>query len=368
MLDCREQYDVRTAFAFCASNRNAADLERVAARMLSPFGFAIGRVDGTMSAQARDQRLAPLRQDQRVAGDTEADAVAPTRLVANCRVLAEGVDLPAVDLVVFADAKSSHIDILQCMGRASRVAPGKECGYVLVPVSEAAAEGGSYETAVSVMRAYAEQDEEFREALNALVQSEARFNRTLDVTEWPAVMRQVLVLPEDAMPVQRAVARRRVSTIARELVDTWEVKYGLLLAFVEREGNANVPQGHLENNERLGAWLSKQRSLYKRGRLLSERVQRLEAVGVAWDVMAEQWERMFSLLRAYREREGHANVPATHVEDGERLGGWLSSQRTRYQLRGLSEAERKKRRASALSDEEVERLEEVGVAWTIRRG
>ena len=64
----------------------------------------------------------------------------------NCRVLAEpeGVDLPSVDLVVFADAKQSRVDILQCMGRASRIAPGKEFGYILVPVSEAAAEGGAH--------------------------------------------------------------------------------------------------------------------------------------------------------------------------------------------------------------------------------
>ena len=53
------------------------------------------------------------------------------------------------------------------MGRASRVAPGKEFGYVLLPVSEG--EGDAYATAVNVIRAYAEQDVEFSEALAALV-------------------------------------------------------------------------------------------------------------------------------------------------------------------------------------------------------
>ena len=71
------------------------------------------------------------------------------------------------------------------------------------------------------------------------------------------------------------------------------------------------------------------------------------------------------LLCVYREREGHANVPSGHVEDDERLGVWLTNQRTRYKARGLSEAQRKG--LSALSDEEVQRLEAVGMVWTFRR-
>ena len=63
---------------------------------------------------------------------------------------------------------------------------------------------------------------------------------------------------------------------------------------------------------------------------------------------------------------GHAttptiNVPDRHVEGEVRLGGWLQRQRQRMQARGLSEAERKAKRVSALSDKEVSRLEAVGV-------
>ena len=56
-------------------------------------------------------------------------------------------------------------------------------------------------------------------------------------------------------------------------------------------------------------------------------VRRLEALGVVWDVFAEQWERMHGLLVAYVEREGDANVPDRHVEGGETLGVWLQNQR-----------------------------------------
>ena len=75
---------------------------------------------------------------------------------------------------------------------------------------------------------------------------------------------------------------------------------------------------------------------------------------------------MYGLLASYREREGHGNVPYKHVEDGERLGGWVTNQRKRYRAREWSEAERKQKKVSALSDEEVERLERLGMSWSIK--
>ena len=87
----------------------------------------------------------------------------------------------------------------------------------------------------------------------------------------------------------------------------------------------------------------------------------LEAVGVVWDVAAAQWEKNYALLQRFVEREGHANVPRKHVEDGEQLGQWLGTQRRRWQARGWSEEERKAKKVGPLSDEQVARLEAVGV-------
>ena len=52
----------------------------------------------------------------------------------NARCLTEGVDVPAIDCVVFADPKQSRIDIVQAAGRALRRYPGKDYGYILVPL------------------------------------------------------------------------------------------------------------------------------------------------------------------------------------------------------------------------------------------
>eukprot|EP00908_Phaeocystis_cordata_P006597 Transcript_17215.p1 GENE.Transcript_17215~~Transcript_17215.p1 ORF type:complete len:704 (-),score=227.76 Transcript_17215:191-2302(-) len=109
----------------------------------------------------------------------------------------------------------------------------------------------------------------------------------------------------------------------------------------------SVPTTHVEDGERLGLWLQVQRRRWqargwseeerkakKVSPLSDEEVARLEAVGVVWDVLAAQWEKNYALLQRFVEREGHANVPATHVEDGEQLGAWLRTQRTRWQARG----------------------------------
>jgi superfamily II DNA or RNA helicase len=55
-------------------------------------------------------------------------------LVTNARCLTEGVDVPSVDCVMFADPKNSVVDIVQAAGRALRIYPGKDYGYIMLPV------------------------------------------------------------------------------------------------------------------------------------------------------------------------------------------------------------------------------------------
>ena len=55
-------------------------------------------------------------------------------LMTNARCLTEGVDIPAIDCVVFADRKNSTVDIVQAAGRAMRTAKGKDRGYILIPL------------------------------------------------------------------------------------------------------------------------------------------------------------------------------------------------------------------------------------------
>jgi superfamily II DNA or RNA helicase len=96
-------------------------------------------------------------------------------LMTNARCLTEGVDLPAIDCVVFTDPKRSKVDIVQAAGRALRLSPGKKFGYILIPLiipeNENAKEAGkdtAFEEIVTTIRALATQDSRIIEYLRAV--------------------------------------------------------------------------------------------------------------------------------------------------------------------------------------------------------
>ena len=137
------------------------------------------------------------------------------------------------------------------------------------------------------------------------------------------------------------------------LTDKWEQNFALLEQFKEKEGHGNVPYSYEEDGVKLGAWLHTLRQVRRGnvgGNLISERIERLENLGVLWDPNGDQWERNFALLKQFKEREDHCNVPKSHEEDGIRLGVWLNTQRTSMKEEKLDESYQ-------------QRLEELGVSW-----
>jgi superfamily II DNA or RNA helicase len=84
-------------------------------------------------------------------------------LISNARCLTEGVDVPNIDGVLFADPKRSAVDIVQAVGRALRLSDGKDFGYIIIPVlieDESDFENsGAFQTILTVLRALASNDE-----------------------------------------------------------------------------------------------------------------------------------------------------------------------------------------------------------------
>jgi hypothetical protein len=107
--------------------------------------------------------------------------------------------------------------------------------------------------------------------------------------------------------------------------------------FLAREGHAKVPQKHVEDGVKLGKWVTNQRTSFRIGKLSTERVERLAALpGWEWDAISTQWEFHFGLLEQFVAREGHAKVPAKHVEDGVKLGIWVNNQKRSFRRGKLS--------------------------------
>jgi hypothetical protein len=128
----------------------------------------------------------------------------------------------------------------------------------------------------------------------------------------------------------------------------WEEGFRHLTCYKEREGHCRVGIGHKESGFWLGQWVSVQRR--NRDALSDERRQRLDKLGLAWDVLETNWEEGFRRLTSYKEREGHCCVPQRYEERGFRLGLWVGVQR---------------RNRDALSEERRQRVDKLGFVWNV---
>ena len=118
------EYDIKKAFTFHSRVRNAALFSthplREAYRSQGKDMW-FGHVSGAMSIEARNATL-----------ESFATTTSPA-VLSNARVLLEGTNVPAVDLVALMDAKSSPIDVSQALGRALRLHPDKNMAFIFLP-------------------------------------------------------------------------------------------------------------------------------------------------------------------------------------------------------------------------------------------
>ena len=92
-------------------------------------------VDGTVHALNRKTRLDWLKNKNYDDSQDDSEGKDVCRILSNARCLSEGIDVPALDAVIFYKPRKSHIDVVQAVGRVMRKAPGKQYGYVILPVA-----------------------------------------------------------------------------------------------------------------------------------------------------------------------------------------------------------------------------------------
>ena len=106
-------------------------------------------------------------------------------LITNARCLTEGVDVPNIDCIVFADPRKSRVDIVQALGRALRKKEGKDWGYVILPVvydeETQEIDNDSFNEILSIVRGLASNDERIVEYFKGKNQKEG--NKKKDVSE-----------------------------------------------------------------------------------------------------------------------------------------------------------------------------------------
>ncbi|MDN4573381.1 damage-inducible protein [Pandoraea cepalis] len=124
-------------------------------------------VDGGMNASEKEAKLAWLKTE------TPENTC---RILSNVRCLSEGVDVPALDAVLFLTPRNSQVDVVQSVGRVMRNAPGKKRGYVILPVvipagvepHEALSDNKTYAVVWQVLQALRSHDDRFDAMVNKL--------------------------------------------------------------------------------------------------------------------------------------------------------------------------------------------------------
>ena len=176
-------YKLKNAVAFCTtiaeSERIAdyfvrtvdayIDYEKEQGNPLPEFRCEISHVDGTMDSNTRRERVRWLEQ-------TEEGEDAACHILTNARCLAEGVDVPSLDAVLFLQPKKSQIDIIQAVGRVMRKFEGKKFGYIILPIvipagmtaEQALDDNETYAVVWEVLKALRSHDERLDARINAL--------------------------------------------------------------------------------------------------------------------------------------------------------------------------------------------------------
>ena len=124
-------------------------------------------VDGSMNASEKEAHLSWLKAEP---PDNTC------RVLSNVRCLSEGVDVPALDAVLFLTPRNSQVDVVQSVGRVMRNAPGKKRGYVVLPVvipagvepHEALNDNKTYKVVWQVLQALRSHDDKFDALVNKL--------------------------------------------------------------------------------------------------------------------------------------------------------------------------------------------------------
>ncbi|MFD4684473.1 Helicase associated domain protein [Streptomyces sp. NPDC058417] len=238
-------------------------------------------------------------------------AAAPFAILANAKLIAEGVDIPSVDAVVFADPTRSVRRCVQALGRSLRLSVSGKVASLIIPVYIPAGAdpqnilGTAYEPVWAITTALASHDHRIAERLpdkanrlpretSRLIQHRWRFDFTVHPERIARAMDLVTFDPRDATSRPR--------------------REGLAAAqsFHDQHGHLDVPTDYTDPaGYTLGAFITGMRSAHSTGRLDASWTAELDALGMIWNKHDAAWRANLTTVTEYYATHGHLAIPAT---------------------------------------------------------
>jgi superfamily II DNA or RNA helicase len=268
-------------------------------------------------------------------------------IICSVRVLNEGVDIPCADSLMYVQPKGSTIDIIQSIGRITRLHTDKEKCTIIIPGlftnnEEDTADDleckKSFKKIMSVIRALQSQDE----ILADYIKFKHQINKTRDeytkgYTEDDFDM--VIMGDKNAYDIEELITNVEVSSITHlfRYDEAWDNTYEILLKFVETHNRIPI-QKEKYKKVCIGAWRGTQRKNYKKGELSQERITKLNTInGWMWeDNKEERWDEWYSLVCEFLEKNGRLPYDKEKYKN-KSIGNWCNNQKTNYKKGKLSQ-------------------------------
>ncbi|MEU6445063.1 Helicase associated domain protein [Streptomyces sp. NPDC047046] len=250
-------------------------------------------------------------------------AASPCAILANAKVIAEGVDIPSVDAIVFADPTRSVIRCVQALGRALRLSVSGKIASLVIPVyippgtDPTDILGTAYEPVWAISTALASHDHRILERLpgkanrlpkeiSNLIQHRWHFDFTIRPEHIARALDLTSFNPHDT-----AVSRARRAGLAAAQ------------AYHDAHGHLDVSADYTDPyGYALGTFITTMRDARTAGRLDADWIAELDALDMIWDKHEAAWRARLTAAADYHQTHGHLAVPVTTP-----LGLWLAEQR-----------------------------------------
>ncbi|WNV84970.1 Helicase associated domain protein [Umezawaea sp. Da 62-37] len=325
------EFGLRRVIAFCpriATAREFTDTLPATLESLAPHHrpsrpLHAEHIHGRMKQAHRNTVLAAL-------ADPPDDGWA---VISNAKCLSEGIDVPAVDCVVFTEARQSVVDIVQGVGRALRRNPdGTGVATILVPILlpddpgevDEILDAGRYDVLWQVIVALRAHDEVFGSVLDR-----CRADRFDGADEVRAKI--TVDLPggyDNARFLDHLTIR-----IVKSATSQWWDGYGHLKRFHESHGHPYPTVDHVVAGYKLGAWVGRCRQQYRQRRLAPDRVHALLDLDFDFDFDRAQaaWMARLAVATSFHAAHGHLDPPSgVLMPDGTDLRAWLGVSRRAF--------------------------------------
>lgn len=174
---------------------------------------------------------------------------------------------------------------------------------------------------------------------------------------WLELQRQIQAGEKPGRLTAEQAARLEKLGIAwkQRMEQAWERGYAAAREYRGEYGNLMVPVRYRDKNGfALGEWIVYNRQRFLGNNLSTDRVERLEALGMVWDTVQDIWEQSYCAAVQYWLDHGTLEVPVKYTTpEGVALGVWLGSQRAAY-------------KAGTIKPVQKAWLEALDVDWTNR--